>query len=216
MSSTLPPGHYGNFPYASVAAQAQPRSFAPFLTSINDAQRNNTLLDTPSLLLQAVVIPTDKSAEGQLIECVALPWFEIVELLSRSPSTVHDIDWRKWEEIIAGAYAQQGFEVILTPRSNDKGRDVIATKRGLGSIRFVDQVKAYGPGHLVTADEVRSMLGVLSLDPNVSKGLVTTTSAFAPGIMKDPDLARFMPNRLELKSRDALLEWLVAIAGGRK
>jgi restriction system protein len=123
-----------------------------------------------------------------------------------------EIDWRKWEEIIAAAYKQQGFEVILTPRSNDKGRDVIATSSQLGSIRFFDQVKAYRPGRLVTADEVRAMLGVLSLEPNVSKGLVTTTSGFAPGISADPDIARFIPYRLELKGREALLQWLSAIA----
>jgi hypothetical protein len=35
-----------------------------------------------------------------------------------------------------------GFEeVILTPRSGDHGRDVIATKKALGTIRVIDQVK---------------------------------------------------------------------------
>jgi len=216
MSNPLPPGRSSDFPYASVAAQAQTRSLAPFLSSIQEVQRNNVLLDSPSLLLQAVVVPGDKSVEGQLIASVALPWFDIIELLRRSPSTIYEIDWRKWEEIVAAAYKQQGFEVVLTPRSNDKGRDVIATKHGLGSIRFVEQVKAYRPGHLVTADEVRSMLGVLSSDPNLSKGIITTTSSFAPGILKDPGLTAFMPYRLELKPGEALLEWLIAIAGARK
>jgi hypothetical protein len=59
------------------------------------------LRDRPGLLLQAVVIPKNSSSEGQLIEAVALPWFEIVKLLERSPNAVHEIDWRKWEEIIA-------------------------------------------------------------------------------------------------------------------
>jgi restriction system protein len=58
------------------------------------------------------------------------------------------------KEIIAGAYHRSGFdEVILTPRSGDHGRDVIAIKKGIGSIRVIDQVKAYKPGHLVTAVE---------------------------------------------------------------
>jgi restriction system protein len=179
------------------------------------AERNNALLDTPSLLLQAVIIPGHKTAEGQLIEAVALPWFEIIELVGRSPDTIYEIGWRKWEEIVAGAYKQQGFDVILTPRSNDKGRDVIATRTGLGSVRFVDQVKAYRPGHVVTAEEVRAMVGVLTLEPNVSKGLVTTTSTFAPGVLQNPDIARLMPYRLELKPGDALLTWLVNIAKTR-
>jgi hypothetical protein len=86
---------------------------AALLTSV---QRNNVLLDGPSLLLQAVIIPGDRTTEGQLVEAVALPWFEIIELISRSPESIHEIDWRKWEEIIAAAYKQQGFDVTLTPR----------------------------------------------------------------------------------------------------
>ncbi|MBI2360629.1 MAG: restriction endonuclease [Deltaproteobacteria bacterium] len=70
------------------------------------------------------------------------------------------IDWRKLEEIIAGAYEREGWpEVVLTPRSGDRGRNVIATKPGIGSIRIIDQVKAYAPDHPVTADEVRAVLG---------------------------------------------------------
>ena len=184
-------------------------------------QRNNALLllharPAPPLLLQAVIIPGDETAEGQLIESVALPWFEILKLLERSPDTAHEIDWRKWEEIIAAAYKQEGYEVILTPRSNDKGRDVIATKNGLGSVRFFDQVKAYRPGRVVTAQEVGAMLGVLALDSNVSKGIVTTTSEFAPGVLRDERIARFMPYRLELKAKDALLEWLSSVANKSK
>jgi restriction system protein len=56
------------------------------------------------------------------------------------------------------------------------------------------------------------MIGVLSINANVSKGLVTTTSSFAPGVLQDPDIARFMPYRLELKGRELLLEWLASIA----
>ena len=64
----------------------------------------------------------------------------------------------------------------------------------------------------MTAEEVRAMVGVLTLEPNVSKGLVTTTSDFAPGIHQDPEIARLMPYRLELKGREALLEWLATVA----
>ncbi len=58
-------------------------------------------------------------------------------------------------------------------------RDVIAVKKGLGVFRVTDQVKAYRPTHLVTAEEVRALMGVLHAD-RASKGLLTTTSDFAP------------------------------------
>ncbi|MDB5322468.1 MAG: hypothetical protein JWN40_4099 [Phycisphaerales bacterium] len=115
-----------------------------------------------NLLVQAVVLHGEKTEEGRLIEAVTLPWFAIVELIMKDPTEVFRIPPRKWEEIIAGAYKKAGFEeVTLTPASGDGGRDVIAIKYGLGTIRVIDQVKAYKPDHLVTANDVRALLGVL-------------------------------------------------------
>jgi restriction system protein len=116
---------------------------------------------------------------------------------------------RFFEEFIAGAYIRAGWdEVILTPRSNDGGRDVIASKRGFGAIRFLEQAKAYSPGHLVTHDDVRASLGVLSADLNASKCLITTTSDFQPTVATSEQFRPFIPNRLELKNGKATLNWL--------
>ncbi|MCP3944118.1 MAG: restriction endonuclease [Desulfobacteraceae bacterium] len=107
---------------------------------------------------------------------------------------MHEIDYRKWEEIIAGSYERAGFdEVILTPISGDLGRDIIAIKSGIGAIRVIDQVKAYKPGHVVSANDVRAFIGVLSADQNATKGVMTTTSVFAPKIYNDPSIKGFMP-----------------------
>lgn len=170
--------------------------------------------DLPGIVLQAVIIPGDKTTEGRLIEAVAIPWFEIIRLIEEDPEVIYKIHWRKWEEMIAGAYERAGFdEVILTPRSGDKGRDVIATKNGVGSIRIVDQVKAYGPRHVVTAEEVSAMLGVLATDVNTSKGVITTTSHFAPGVQKL--FQPYLPHRLELRPKDVLISWLAELAKTR-
>jgi len=119
----------------------------------------------PSLLLQTVIDRGARTNEGTLIEAVTLPWFDIIEFLKTDPSLAFQIPCDKWEEIIAGAYKKAGYEeVTLTPRSGDHGRDVIAVKKGFGSFRVIDQVKAYKPGHLVTADDVRALFGVLTAD----------------------------------------------------
>ena len=121
----------------------------------------------------------------------------------------------KWEEIIAGAYNRAGFdEVTLTPRSGDLGRDVIAIKKGLGSVRIIDQVKAFKPPNLVTADDVRALMGVLQGD-GASKGFLTTTSDFAPKLRTDPLIIRFMPAQLELVNGTALLARLNELARKR-
>ena len=133
--------------------------------------------------------------------------------MGRDPGAVHQIDPRKWEELIAGWYKAAGFdEVTLTPRSADLGRDVIAVKHGVLSVRIIDQVKAYSPGNLVSANDVRALMGVLGSDLAASKGLVTTTSDFAPNITTDRLIAPLLPTRLELVNGVELINRLNSLA----
>lgn len=152
-----------------------------------------------------------KTEEGKLIQAVNIPWFEIVDLLIKDPNAAYEIPADKWEEIIAGAYHQAGFEeVTLTPRSGDFGRDVIAVKKGLGTVRIIDQVKAYKPSLLVSANDVRALGFVLQAD-NAAKGFVTTTSDFAPKIKDDPFISPWAPSRLELIDGKKLIQRLIEL-----
>lgn len=166
----------------------------------------------PSIFLQSLVVPSGKTSDGELISAVTVPWFMIAKMIERDPEVIYHLPHRKWEELLAGWYTAAGYdEVVLTPRSGDRGRDVIAVRHGLCSVRIVDQVKAYKPGHLVTADEVRSVLGVVHID-SFSKGYVTTTSDFAPHLLKDPKLAENVPFRVELINGKRLVERLTTVA----
>lgn len=166
----------------------------------------------PDLLIQAEIIVTGgASAEGQLVIGVSIAWFEIVAQLERDPLFLHSVPWRKVEELVAGAYEREGCrDVVLTPSSGDGGVDIIATWPGVGAIRLLDQIKAYAPHRVVTANDVRAMLGVLATK-NASKGIVTTTSRFAPGIESDSGLQPFIPYRLELKDGPTLSQWLIDV-----
>ena len=164
-----------------------------------------TVLPPVNLLLQTLVVRGEKTSEGSIIEAVTLPWFDIIRALADDPEIAFKISAEKWEEMLAGAYQRAGFdEVILTPRSGDHGRDVIATKKGIGTIRVIDQMKAYKPGHLVTANDVRALAGVLSMD-GASKGFVTTTSDFAPLLRQDPSIKPWFGSRLDLVNGTQLL-----------
>ena len=57
---------------------------------------------------------------------------------------------------------------------------------------------------------LRALLGVIERDRNVSKGVVTTTSTFAPGIQNE--MKGYLPYRLELRDGKQLREWLKSIA----
>ncbi len=144
----------------------------------------------PELSLRSVIIPEHPVAEGMLIASTNDLWLTIVDELKTDWSKAYSIHWRTWEELIAGAFRRYGYEVILTPRSNDRGRDFIASKKGVGSVRILGSVKAYSPGHLITREEVLALLGEVGADRNASKGLFATTSDFAPGILRDPESER--------------------------
>lgn len=200
--------------HAYASSLASRRRLHRILPAIMAAKKNAA---TPVLTLKAVLEFGDRTDDGRLIRCVAIPWFEIVAFLEKDPTAAYAIDPFKWEEIIAGAYIEAGFdEVVLTPRSGDNGRDVVATKKGIGSIRIFDQVKAYKPGHLVTAEEVRALAGTLFAAQNVSKGVVTTTSDFAPRIETHDFVKSLIPYRLELKNKNALLQWLAELKHNRE
>lgn len=136
----------------------------------------------------------------------------IIQLLHEDPEALHRLDWRTVEEIVAAAYKADGFDdVILTPRSGDLGRDLIATRRGRHSVKILGQVKHFKPGHRVTANDVRAMGLLLSGDRAASKAVVATTSTFAPGIDSDSLIQPFLPTRLELIDGPELTRWLLSL-----
>jgi restriction system protein len=164
------------------------------------------------LSVSSLVIPESKAAEGILVGSHSAIWTEIVEQLSSDWTRAYELTPTQWEELVAGPFKKAKYdEVVLTPRSGDHGRDVIAIKHGVGCIKIIGSVRAYAPGNLVGYDDVRALLGVMGGERNVSKGIIATTSDFPPLIGNDPFISPFMPTRLELLNGKQLQEWLTAL-----
>jgi restriction system protein len=169
------------------------------------------LLDRVSPFAFGSVIQVEgKVDDGAVIKLIKPIYTKIIAEIKNDHNFIYSINPRIWEEIIAASYDNAGFdEVILTPSSGDFGRDVIAIKKGFGSIRFIDQMKAFNPSHVVTANDVRALLGVLQADQNATKAIFTTTSTFAPMIEHDKLIQPFLPYRLELIDKAKLIEKLL-------
>jgi len=175
-----------------------------------------TLTDDPrrtvDLSIGPVIIPERKSTEGVLMRSTSAVWGEVVKRLEKDWNEAFSIPDRIWEEIIAGAFVKDGYsEVVLTPRSGDFGRDVIARSRGVGCVKVIGSVKAYDRGNPVRQDDVRALLGVLHAEQDASKAILTTTSTFATRLRSDPFIKPDLPYRLELIDGDELQAWLVAL-----
>jgi restriction system protein len=164
----------------------------------------------PTVLLKSVLLEFQGSSdEGMVVKRPRATWFEISKHLRIDPEFrfAFSTEPTAFEEFLAGAYQIAGWDaVMLTPQSGDKGRDVIAVTTGLATIRVLDQAKAYGKNHPVRPDDVRALYGVLMLDQRASKGIVTTTSDFAPSIASE--FGQAIPYRLELRNGSDFVEWV--------
>ncbi|HRH40682.1 MAG TPA: restriction endonuclease [Pyrinomonadaceae bacterium] len=175
----------------------------------DSAYVSHSFLDNaPDITVQAIITLGEKTDQGRIIECVRPAWDAIVKILEQDPNEIFNIDPFKFEELIAGAYVRDGYEVELTSRSNDKGKDIIATKRGLGAVRIFDQVKRYRINRPVTAAEVRELVGTVLAAPDATQGVLTTTSTFATNLLQDQNIKRLIPYRLYLRERQEVLDWL--------
>lgn len=168
------------------------------------------------ILLGTLIEKDPIGKEGAIVKMVAPAWFEVVRLIQANPDILSEMNHRKFEEFIAGAYKRAGFDnVLLTPRSMDHGIDVIAEKQGVGRIRIVDQVKRFSPGTAVTANDVRALGFVALADGKDTKGVVSTTSTFAPKIEQDRYLGPLIRDgRIELIDGTSLLDRLVMLMHG--
>lgn len=165
--------------------------------------------DRVSINLAGVILPQKKSDVGTLVVAHTSVWSSLVQKVNQNWHLAFDLTPYKWEEIIAGAFDIAGFdEVTLTPKSGDRGRDIIAIKYGVGSIKIISSVKAYKPDLRVGYDDIRALLGVMSGERDTSKGIIVTTSDFPPNVFDDPFIAPFIPTRLELLNGAGLRDWL--------
>lgn len=87
-------------------------------------------------LLAGVVVGRDGTVEvvenrpeGQLVQLIRPAWEAVLREFQRDPSARFSLSPRRFEELVAASYEEEGFdEVVLTPRSGDFGRDIIAMK----------------------------------------------------------------------------------------
>lgn len=91
---------------------------------------------------------------------------------------IYNLSSREFEELVAELFAQQGFDVELTPETRDGGCDVIATKSISGlPFMLLIECKKYVKEYPVGVSLVRSLLGVQS-DRKANKAVLVTTSSF--------------------------------------
>ena len=129
----------------------------------------------------------------------------LIAYLARNPAALHTLDPRKFEEIVADIWRKFGYQVQLTPRTRDGGKDLYAARHDhYGDVLYVIECKRYGPDNPVGVEIVRALYGVAESE-RATAGILATTSYFtAPAT----EFRKLIPYRLSLHDFDGLREWL--------
>lgn len=131
----------------------------------------------------------------------------LLRTVLHDPRHIHGLTPRQFEEFIAEVVDQLGFtSVILTPRSGDGGRDVIASNEINGiPMTFYFECKKYAESNKVQLDTLRALLGTVAHDASKANiGVLVTTSRFTKGC-KDLIMSEC---RLDGKDYDGILGWV--------
>lgn len=130
---------------------------------------------------------------------------ELLRRVARNPQLLHELNPRKFEELVAEIFNRQGFKVELTPQTRDGGKDIYAVKQdGLGTSLYVIECKRYSSSNKVGVEIVRGLYGVIQAE-RATMGLIATTSTFTPDAI---DFATPLKYQLSLNDYRALTNWL--------
>jgi cold shock CspA family protein len=121
--------------------------------------------------------PTDITIDVDVQKTIESAAKRLAEIISMRPESLESIEWRDLERVIGTVFAGLGFEVELTPGSNDGGKDVLVTfTAATGRSAFIIEIKHWRAP--VGPREVKKFLHVLAR-LNATGGLMLATGGFS-------------------------------------
>ena len=145
-----------------------------------------------------------KELSTPIIKVASLADRALIERLHKYPDDLRIIDRRLFEEIVAEIFSGFGYQVELTQRTRDGGKDIIAIRQTEVNLRFLIECKRPDPGNAVGISVVRELYGV-KIDDGATKAILATTTHLS----KD---AKIFINKhqweLEAKEYNGILDWI--------
>ena len=129
----------------------------------------------------------------------------LMEYFQKHPDKLKTMDRGLFEELVAEIFHGFGYEVEMTRRTRDGGKDIIAIKRNEVESKYLIECKRPNPGGYVNVKTVRELYGVKTSE-KATKGIIVTTAYLSP------DAKLFIEkNRWELEGKEYedLRQWLI-------
>lgn len=135
---------------------------------------------------------------------------ELVTALRTSPALVHEITPREFEEVVTEIFRAKGYEVDLTQRTADGGKDIIAIHTDALGIRnkYFIECKRYAEDNKIGVALVRALQGVKNTKDGPNKTILVTTSKFTSGAKNFVEHEASSKWDVTLADYDVLVGWL--------
>lgn len=128
--------------------------------------------------------------------------------ISRTPTLLHQIIPRQFEELIARILSMHGFNVELTKRTRDGGKDVVAIRSDLGIwSKYIIECKRYAPNKPVGVALVRGLYGTQT-QMGANKSILATTSRFTAQARSFAETVNTTKWAMDLKDFKDICEWI--------
>lgn len=102
-----------------------------------------------------------------------------IYVISDDPDRVYDLTPAEFEELVAEVFRRNGFEVMVTPKTRDGGKDIIASYNMNGiPCMLIIECKRYAPKKKVGVGVVRALHGTQQAE-HYGKAVVVTSSSFS-------------------------------------
>jgi len=142
---------------------------------------------------------------GTIVQISSVVNEKLLDYYAKYPERLYSLEPRQFEELIGELFDGFGFQVEVTSRTRDGGRDVIAIKQEIVEVKYLIECKRYAKDRTVGIMPVQRLHGVTQAE-QATKGILVTT---APAFTK-PAIEFLKQQRWVLEGRDfnGLLEWL--------
>lgn len=128
----------------------------------------------------------------------------LAQKIARNPELLLKLSPRNFEEFIAELFDRFGYQVELTSRTRDGGRDIVAIRAEHGILsKLLIECKRFSPKNPVGLSYVRELYAVKTLE-KATKAILATTSYFSRDARH---LESQLIYELELKDFKAIKKW---------
>ncbi|MGV0087313.1 restriction endonuclease (plasmid) [Rahnella aceris] len=135
---------------------------------------------------------------------------DLIMDIKKSPSLMREVTPREFEEVIYELFKSQGFEVDLTTRTRDGGKDIIAIHTDSMGIKckYFIECKRYAEDNKIGVEFVRALHGVKNTMDGPNKTILVTTSSFTSAAINFAESEVSSKWDITLADYNHILKWL--------